>query len=94
MFNIFMDLVIKLILFHKNGSILIESCQFMDGGFYVIRIWKKGKYESNRSVVLKLNEIQTLEKLGASSDEIWRKFNTVMNILKRPKDNVVKKCLI
>jgi hypothetical protein len=91
MFGSFINLIIKLILFHKNNSLVIESCQFRDGRCYVIKIWKENKYETNRRVNLKMREIGAPKELDLKSAELWRKFNPIMNILKRTKDNIVQK---
>jgi hypothetical protein len=42
-------------------------------------------------VNLGMKEIGTLKELGLEPAELWKKFNPTVNILRRPRDNVVQK---
>jgi hypothetical protein len=79
-----------MILFHKNESLIIESCQFRNGESFIIRLWKRGKYISNRCINLKAKELMFLKKMSMKSDEMLLKFCPVIMILKRPKDGIIQ----
>jgi hypothetical protein len=91
MFEIFLKLVIKLTIYHKNETIVIESYQFRNGKSYVIKIGRRIRYRSNRSVMLKTKEIWILENLGLGASELFLNFSPVMLIMKRPKDKLIEK---
>jgi hypothetical protein len=88
-----MKLIVKMVLFHKNDQIEIESCQFRNGCCYVIKVWKREKYEPRRNIDIDIDQIGTLKELGLGLSEMCKKFYPVMNILKRPKKNIVQKII-
>jgi hypothetical protein len=75
MFEIFTELLIKLIVYHKNPDLYIESCQFKDGKNYVMRIRRCQSFRSNRSLHLNLNGIKFVRELGLGAEEIFKNFN-------------------
>jgi hypothetical protein len=59
-FEIFIQLIIELTLYHKNETISINSCQFSDEKAYIISIAKTKNYYSNRSLTLNHISVKNL----------------------------------
>jgi hypothetical protein len=76
-FETFTELLIKLIVFHKNPNLYIESCQFRDGKSYVIKIRYNQFFESNRSLFLNQNGIKLAIELGLNAVEIFKNFQVI-----------------
>jgi hypothetical protein len=57
----------------------------------VIKVSKKREYESRRIIRLRSEEIGILKELGMCSTDLWNKFNPIMKVLKKPKDNLIYK---
>jgi hypothetical protein len=88
MFNIFAELLIKFIVYHKNHTVKIESCQFRNGKCYFIKLMPLKNYKSNR-IILKENEIPAAIELELNGQEIFETFEVVFEIPRRIKDPVI-----
>jgi hypothetical protein len=64
MFEIFVVLLVKLIIFHKNSGMKIESCQFRNGKCYFSKIITEDWYTSNRSVSINQNGLKMVKEFG------------------------------
>jgi hypothetical protein len=53
MFEFFAELLIKIIVYHKNENLLVESCRFRNGKCYLIKVKAKESFISNRSITIK-----------------------------------------
>jgi hypothetical protein len=89
MFSMFMELLIKLVLYHKREGLNVESCQFRNGNVYVIRISKQKNYNPKRILSINSKEINMLMEMVISSDDLWEKYIPVLKIMVRPKEKLI-----
>jgi hypothetical protein len=75
-------LLVKLIIFHKNQGIEIQSCQFRKGRICIKKIRTNNEYLSNRSVEINQNGLKMVREFGLKSEEIFRTFEENVVITK------------
>jgi hypothetical protein len=81
-FEIFVELLVKLIIFHKNSGMKIESCQFRNGKCYLIKIIAENWYASNRSDSINQNGLKLVREFGLQYEEVIRAFDVAIVITK------------
>jgi hypothetical protein len=82
MLEIFVELLVKLIIFHKNSGIKFASCQFRNGKCYFIKIITEDWYISNRNVSINQNGLRMVKEFDLQYEEAIRSFDVVMIITK------------
>jgi hypothetical protein len=86
----FMDLIIKLIIYHKNEHCQIESFQYKHGKAYVIKVSILDLYRTtNRYLILFEHEINTVKEMGLTSLEIFKTFQISFNNRQSLKDKLL-----
>jgi hypothetical protein len=64
MFKFFAELLIKIVVYHKNEKLKVESCQFKNGKCYFIKVNAKEEFASNRSISIKEKELFIVREFG------------------------------
>jgi hypothetical protein len=89
MFPVFMDLLVKLIVYHKEEGLKIESCQLRSGNVYMIKVMKNVIYNSRRILKINSKEVSLLINVDISSNDIWRKFFPIFELTVRPREKLI-----
>jgi hypothetical protein len=90
MFDFFAELLIKFIIYHKNESVRIESCQFRNGRCYLIKISPVNLFQSNRNLLIKEKEISIIQEIGLNGVELVETFDLLFDIPEQIADPVIK----
>jgi hypothetical protein len=78
-------------IYYKNKTVGIESCQFRNGKSYLIKIRNQGVYKSNCSVILKMEEIKMLKSMGMEAKDLFKLFSVDMKIVRNPNSCLIEK---
>jgi hypothetical protein len=90
MFEFLAEVLIKVIVYHKNENMKVESCQFRNGKCYFIKINANNLFKSNRSMTIWNREIHIAREFGLNCQELVETFNVVFNIPMKIRDNVIR----
>jgi hypothetical protein len=89
MFDFFAELLIKLIIYHKNNHLKIESCQFRNGKCYFIKLTADKLFRGNRMLILKEREIPAVKEMGLNGEEMFEVFDVCFEIPKLFRNSVI-----
>jgi hypothetical protein len=88
----FMELIIKLIAYHKNESCLIQSFQYRSGELYLIKnSTNRALKFTNRSIILKEKEVRFAKELRLKSKDLFNTFQIPVEMRRSSKGNLISK---
>jgi hypothetical protein len=82
MFDFFAEILIKLVVYHKNSNMKIESCQFRNGKCYFIKVEVNEKFKSNRSLTIWDKDIHIAREFKMNCQELVETFNVIFKVPK------------
>jgi hypothetical protein len=78
-----MELIIKIVIFHKNESCLIESFQYKSEQIYVLKVLLNNNSGfTNRRMTLKESEIGVVKEMRLNSEVMFKSFQVAISIRK------------